>query len=96
MKEFNKSSYSKRPGFKPHDKFNKPRQNRPNNFVRDKQRGLVQAFVQGKGQNAALQWLKETKTPVSLFLMAGLKFDGIISSFDAFTISIIDSNIISK
>ncbi len=57
---------------------------------KDKQRGMVNAFVQGKGQNAALKWLMDSKTPVSIFLITGVKFEGLVSSFDAFTISITD------
>ncbi len=51
---------------------------------------MVSAFVQGKGQNAALKWLMDSKTPVSIFLITGVKFEGLVSAFDAFTISITD------
>ncbi len=62
-------------------------QNRP---PRDRQKGMVCAFVLGKGQNAALKWLMETRTPVCIFLITGVKFEGLVSAFDAFTISITD------
>ncbi|MGN0915591.1 MAG: RNA chaperone Hfq [Succinivibrio sp.] len=58
---------------------------------RDRQKGMVSAFVQGKGQNAALKWLMDSRTPVSVFLITGVKFEGLISAFDAFTISITDA-----
>lgn len=66
---------------------------RPDNRQRkpkDRQKGMVAAFVQGKGQNAALKWLMDSKTTVCIFLSAGVKFEGIINAFDAFTISIMD------
>lgn len=78
--KFQKTRTSFRPGQK---------QNRPNR-LRDRQKGLVTAFVQGKGQNAALKWLMDSRTPVSVFLITGVKFEGLVSAFDAFTISITD------
>ena len=48
---------------------------RPDNRQRkpkDRQKGMVAAFVQGKGQNAALKWLMDSKTPVCIFLSACL------------------------
>lgn len=60
------------------------------NKVKDRQKGMVNAFVQGKGQNAALKWLMDSRTPVSIFLITGVKFEGLVSAFDAFTISITD------
>ena len=56
-----------------------------NTHERNRQKGMVSAFVQGKGQNAALKWLMESKTPVCIYLISGVKFEGEISSFDAFT-----------
>jgi RNA chaperone Hfq len=80
-----KSSDHKRPngkiGGKPHKNGGKGK---------DRQKGMVNAFVQGKGQNAALKWLMDSRTPVSIFLITGVKFEGLVSAFDAFTISITD------
>ncbi len=56
----------------------------------DRFRNFVAAFMQGNGQNDALQYLKDKRIPVSIFLITGVKFDGLISSFDQYTISIID------
>ena len=61
-----------------------------NTHERNRQKGMVSAFVQGKGQNAALKWLMESKTPVCIYLISGVKFEGEISSFDAFTICVND------
>lgn len=94
MEEFNnnrsgehKSFKLNKPGFHGGPRLNKS--NRPNRG-RDRQKGMVSAFVQGKGQNAALKWLMESRTPVSIFLITGVKFEGLVSAFDAFTISITD------
>ncbi len=67
----------------------KPHKN-AGNKGKDRQKGMVNAFVQGKGQNAALKWLMDSRTPVSIFLITGVKFEGLVSAFDAFTISITD------
>lgn len=96
MESYNNNfSSEKRPfrsaSHKPFSKVN-GKGKRPFNRGRDKQKGFVTAFVQGKGQNAALQYLADNKMPVSIFLTAGVKFEGVISSHDAFTISITDSN----
>lgn len=56
----------------------------------DRFRNFVAAFMQGNGQNDALQYLKDKRIPVSIFLITGVKFDGLISAFDQYTISIID------
>lgn len=53
-------------------------------------RSFVAAFMHGNGQNDALQYLKDKRIPVSIFLVTGVKFDGIISAFDQYTISIVD------
>lgn len=68
--------------------FNKPRKHFDR--TKDRQKGMVNAFVQGKGQNAALKWLMESRVPVSVFLVTGVKFEGLVSAFDAFTIKISD------
>lgn len=94
MEDFNNNRSGERKFFKPskpgfHGGPRQNRSNRPNRSC-DRQKGMVSAFVQGKGQNAALKWLMESKTPVSIFLITGVKFEGLVSAFDAFTISITD------
>ena len=86
MEEFNnnrsgehKSFKLNKPGFHGGPRLNKS--NRPNRG-RDRQKGMVSAFVQGKGQNAALKWLMESRTPVSIFLITGVKFEGQKQAFD--------------
>lgn len=56
----------------------------------EKQKTFVQAFMQNGGQNAALQWLLDNKTPVTIFFVTGVKLEGIINSFDQYTIAIMD------
>lgn len=75
-------------GFRPQNGSNRP--HKPFNRTRDRQKGMVSAFIQGKGQNAALKWLMESRTPVCVFLITGVKFEGLISAFDSFTIKISD------
>lgn len=79
--EARQSSYSPRE----HKTFKKsPR-------VVGKFKSFTAAFMQGNGQNDALQFLKDNKYPINIFLVTGVKFDGIISDFDQYTISITDS-----
>ncbi len=56
----------------------------------EQQKTFAQAFMQNGGQNAALQWLLENRVPVTIFFVTGVKFEGIIDSFDQFTIAIVD------
>ena len=56
----------------------------------DRQKSFVSVFMQRGGQNAALQWLLETKTPVCIFLITGVKFEGVVCGFDQYTIGIVD------
>lgn len=56
----------------------------------DKQKSFVSVFMQKGGQNAALQWLLDTKTPVCIFLITGVKFEGVVCGFDQYTIGIVD------
>lgn len=48
------------------------------------------AFMQDGGQDAALQWLVDTKAQVCVFLITGVKFEGVVEAFDQYTISITD------
>lgn len=53
-------------------------------------KGFMLSFMQGGGQNAALKYLTENTIPVSVFLITGVKFDGVITAFDQYTICIRD------
>ncbi len=53
-------------------------------------RGFVLSFKQGGGQNSALKYLADNAVPVSVFLITGVKFDGVITAFDQYTICIRD------
>ncbi len=55
-----------------------------------KKRSLSSAFMLDGGQNAALQWLVDNKSQVCVFLITGVKFEGVIEAFDQYTISITD------
>ncbi len=54
------------------------------------QRSLAASFIQGGGQNAALEWLVKNKKTVLIFLITGVKFEGVITGFDQYTICITD------
>lgn len=68
------------------------KRNKPEASGEARFKGFVAAFMQGGGQNAALKWLSDNKAPVSIFLITGVKFDGFISAFDQYTISISDAS----
>ena len=54
-------------------------------------KSLEQAFSLGKGQDKeALEWLVETKQPVAVFLISGIKLEGVISSFDQYCLLLTD------
>lgn len=53
-------------------------------------KGFVLSFMQGGGQNSALKYLRDNAVPVSVFLITGVKFDGVITAFDQYTICIRD------
>lgn len=53
---------------------------------------LEQAFSLGNGQDSALNWLRVTKQPVAIFLVSGIKLEGIISGFDPYCILLTDYN----
>ena len=48
------------------------------------------AFAQGGGQNGALKFLVDNQVPVCIFLITGVKFEGVISSYDQYTVGITD------
>ncbi len=97
MEEQEKVSHNSIPKEHGHTASGEDRKRESGKFVKGKgthergrQKGMVSAFVQGKGQNAALKWLMESKTPVCVYLISGVKFEGVIGSFDAFTICVND------
>lgn|GEM_PF-1638949 len=53
-------------------------------------KGFMLSFMQGGGQNAALKYLTDNAISVSVFLITGVKFDGVITAFDQYTICIRD------
>ena len=48
------------------------------------------AFAKNGGQNGALKFLVDNAVPVCVFLITGVKFEGVISSFDQYTVGITD------
>lgn len=53
---------------------------------------LEQAFSLGNGQNTALNWLMETKQTVSVFLVSGIKLEGVISGHDQYSMALTDAS----
>ncbi|MBQ8706743.1 MAG: RNA chaperone Hfq [Succinivibrionaceae bacterium] len=51
---------------------------------------LDQAFSVGNGQDSALNWLRLKKLPVSVFLISGIKLEGVIAGFDPYCILLND------
>ena len=43
---------------------------------------IEQAFSLGKGQDGALEWLKDTNQTVAVFLISGIKLEGTITHND--------------
>ena len=52
---------------------------------------LGQAFSIGNGQESALNWLKEKKIPVAVFLISGSKLEGVVTSHDQYSLLLTDS-----
>jgi host factor-I protein len=55
-------------------------------------KSLEQAFSLGNGQNTALNWLKETNQVVSVFLVSGIKLEGVISGHDQYSMTLTDDH----
>lgn len=53
---------------------------------------LEQAFSLGNGQNSALNLLRDTKQTVSVFLISGIKLEGVISAHDQYSMALTDAN----
>ena len=53
---------------------------------------LEQAFSLGNGQDSALNWLRKTHTNVAIFLVSGIKLEGIISGFDQYSVLLTDAH----
>ena len=51
---------------------------------------MEQAFSMGNSQDSALEWLKQNKKQVAVFLISGIKLEGIISGFDPYCILLTD------
>lgn len=52
---------------------------------------LGQAFSLGNGQESALNWLREKKIPVAVFLISGIKLEGVITSHDQYSLLLTDA-----
>lgn len=53
---------------------------------------LEQAFSLGNGQDSALNWLRKNHTNVAIFLVSGIKLEGIISGFDQYSVLLTDAH----
>ncbi|MEE0987535.1 MAG: RNA chaperone Hfq [Succinivibrionaceae bacterium] len=53
---------------------------------------IEQAFSLGKGQDGALEWLKDTNQTVAVFLISGIKLEGTITHNDQFSILLTDTH----
>ena len=52
---------------------------------------LGQAFSIGICQESAFNWLKEKKIPVAVFLISGIKLEGVVTSHDQYSLLLTDS-----
>ncbi len=53
---------------------------------------LEQAFSLGNGQDSALNWLRKSHTTVAIFLVSGIKLEGVISGFDQYSVLLTDAH----
>jgi host factor-I protein len=53
---------------------------------------LEQAFSLGNGQDSALNWLRKSHTSVAIFLVSGIKLEGIVSGFDQYSVLLTDAH----
>ena len=53
---------------------------------------LEQAFSLGNGQDSALKWLRKSHTTVAIFLVSGIKLEGVISGFDQYSVLLTDAH----
>lgn len=53
---------------------------------------LEQAFSLGNGQDSALNWLRKNRSQVAIFLVSGIKLEGIISGFDQYSVLLTDAH----
>jgi host factor-I protein len=53
---------------------------------------IEQAFSLGNGQEAALNWLLQTKQTVAVFLISGIKLEGVVSGHDQYSLLLTDSH----
>ncbi len=57
----------------------------------EKYTSLEQAFYLGNGQDSALNWLKESKQRIAVFLISGIKLEGVVSGHDQYSLLLTDS-----
>ncbi|WP_429136738.1 RNA chaperone Hfq [Aeromonas hydrophila] len=53
---------------------------------------IEQAFSLGNGQDSALNWLRKNRSQVAIFLVSGIKLEGIISGFDQYSVLLTDAH----
>ncbi len=53
---------------------------------------LEQAFSLGNGQEDALNWLRTTKQVVAVFLISGIKLEGVVTGHDQYSLLLTDSH----
>lgn len=56
----------------------------------DNYNSLEQAFSLGNGQDSALNWLKNSKQAVAVFLISGIKLEGTVSGHDQYSLLLTD------
>ncbi|MGN1393902.1 MAG: RNA chaperone Hfq [Succinivibrionaceae bacterium] len=61
--------------------------NNNNNYT-----SLEQSFSLGNGQDSALNWLKNSKQQVAVFLISGIKLEGVVSGHDQYSLLLTDSH----
>ncbi|SPT69961.1 RNA chaperone Hfq [Anaerobiospirillum thomasii] len=53
-------------------------------------KSLSSAFALNGGQDGALRYLTDNNISICVFLVTGMKFEGVLQSFDQYTICIMD------
>lgn len=68
------------------------KQNKKNMAENDKFTTLEQAFSLGSGQDSALNWLTKSKLKVAVFLISGIKLEGVVSGHDQYSMLLTDAH----
>lgn len=75
--------------------FRKDARKSRSNSVDIVNKNFIRSFVQ-KGQNGALEHLCKNKVPVCIYLSTGMMLDCVITSYDQYTINLIDNKNVSQ